>query len=115
MAIPIVHFPTGVYNIHTRVITYRLILVSLQAGGGRGWTPRHYPHVTFSNPGVDYLSSAPFEIPAGSTKRTQIMQGTETPPLPYGFAASQIHPHMYMMQPSSSFFCYAYAKWKARI
>src|SRR3954465_14314538 len=101
--------------LHTRVITYRLILVSLQASGGRGWTPRHYPHVTFSNPGVDYLSLSPLESTAGSTKQTQIMQGTEMPPLTDGFAASQVRPHIYMMQPSSSFFFYAYAKWKARI
>ena len=45
------------------------------------------------------MSLAPFESPAGSTIRTQIMQGTETPPLPDGFAASQVHPHIYMMQP----------------
>src|ERR1043165_9722628 len=49
-AIRIVHYPAGVHNNHTRVITYRLVLVSLQAGVGRGWTPRHYLHVTFSNP-----------------------------------------------------------------
>src|SRR3954464_3490388 len=85
------------------------------SSGCRTWMkPRHYPHITFSNPGVDYLSLAPFESPAGSTKRIQIMQGTETPPLPDGFASSQVHPHIYMMQPSSFFF-YAYAKWKARI
>src|SRR4051812_3908409 len=27
------------------------------------------------------------------------MQGTETPPLADGFAASQVHSHIYMMQP----------------
>src|SRR3954463_9989835 len=57
------------------------------------------PHITFSNPGVDYLSLPPLESPAGSTKRTQTMQGTETPPLSDGFAASQVHPDIYMIQP----------------
>src|SRR4051812_22220047 len=32
-------------------------------------------------------------------KRTQIMQGTETPPLTDGFTASQVHPHIDMMHP----------------
>src|SRR3954470_14318741 len=27
------------------------------------------------------------------------MQGTETPPMSDGFTASQVHPHIYMMQP----------------
>ena len=57
------------------------------------------PHITFSNPGVDYLSLSPLKSPAGSTKQTQIMQGIETPPLSDGFAASQVDPHIYMMQP----------------
>ena len=57
------------------------------------------PHIIFPNPGVDYLSLASFESPVGSTKWTQIMQGTETPPLTDGFAASQVHPHIDMMQP----------------
>jgi hypothetical protein len=57
------------------------------------------PHITFSNLGVNYLSLPPLESPAGSTKRTQTMQGTETPPLADGFAASQVHSHIYMMQP----------------
>src|SRR4051812_48428019 len=40
----------------------------------RTWMkPRHEPHITFSNPGVDYLSLSPLESPAGSTKQTQIM------------------------------------------
>src|SRR3954469_8936405 len=70
------------------------------SSGGRTWMkPRHYPHIISSNPGDDYLSLAPLEGPAGSTKRAQIMQGTETPPLPDGFTASQVHPHIYMMQP----------------
>ena len=62
------------------------------------------PHITFYNLGVDYLSLAPFESPTGSTKRTQIMQGTETPPLPDGFPASQVHPHIYMMHPFLHYF-----------
>src|ERR1044071_1562056 len=41
----------------------------------------------------------PLESPAGSTKRTQTMQVTETPPLADGFPASQVHPYIYMMQP----------------
>src|ERR1044071_9714075 len=41
----------------------------------------------------------PLESPAGSTKRTQTMHVTETPPLADGFPASQVHPHIYMMQP----------------
>ena len=57
------------------------------------------PHITFSNPGVDYLSLPPLESPAGSTKRTQTMQGTETLPLADGFAASQVHSHIHMIQP----------------
>src|SRR3954469_1706873 len=70
------------------------------SSGCRTWMkPRHYPHITFSNPGVDYLSFSPLESRAGSTKQTQIMQGTETPSLTDGFAASQVHPHIYMMQP----------------
>src|SRR3954470_6448655 len=87
-------------HLHTHVITYRLILFTLQAGSGRGRTPRHYPHVTFSNLGVDYLSLTPLESPAGSMKRNQIMQGTKMPPLSDGFTASQVHPHIYMMHPS---------------
>src|SRR3954451_23740568 len=38
---------------------------------------QHYPHITFSNPGVDYLSFPPLESLAGSTKQTHTMQGTE--------------------------------------
>src|SRR3954470_9237580 len=57
------------------------------------------PHTIFSNLGVDYLSLSPLESPIGSTKQTQIMQGTETPPLTDGFTASQVRPHIYMMQP----------------
>src|SRR3954466_9831418 len=37
-------------------------------------------------------------------KRTQIMQGTETPPLPDSFTASQVRPHIYMMQPFINLF-----------
>src|SRR3954467_3904735 len=32
------------------------------------------------------------------------MQGTETPPLPDGFTASQVRPHIYMMQPFLHYF-----------
>src|ERR1041385_3532052 len=79
----------------------------------RGCSPRHFAH-NRSIPGVDYLSLPPLESPTGSTKRTQTMQVTETPPLADGFPASQVHPHIYMMQPFPLFFFYAHVKWKAR-
>src|SRR3954462_7960433 len=59
--------------------------------------PRHKPHINLSNPGVDYLSLAPLESTAGSTKRTQIMEGTETPPFPHSFSM-----HMPNGKPESS-------------
>ena len=60
-AIQIVHLPCRGVHLHMHVITYHLILVTLQAGVGRGWTPRNYPQITFSNRGVDYLSLTPLE------------------------------------------------------
>src|SRR3954466_7433562 len=57
----------------------------------------------------------PLESPAGSMKRTQTMQGTETPPLADGFAASQVHSHIYMMQPFLHSYSMHMPKWKAQI
>src|SRR3954469_25579233 len=112
MAIRIVHYPAWVYSHMCHHLSPRTCHPS---SGCRTWmNTKALPHITFSNPGVDYLSLPPLESPVGSTKRTQTMQGTETPPLADGFAASLVHSHIYMMQPSSSFFFYAYAKWKAR-
>src|SRR3954465_11987324 len=78
-------------------ISYRQVLSPFKACR-RGCSPRHFTH-NRSIPGVDYLSLSPLESPSGSTIRTQIIKWTDTPPLPDGFAASQVHPHMYMMQP----------------
>src|ERR1041385_7895019 len=79
-------------------ISYRQVSSPFK-GCRRGCSPRHIAH-NRSIPGVDYLSLSPLENPAGSTKRTQTMQATETPPLTDGFTASQVYPHIYMMQTS---------------
>src|SRR3954471_20997354 len=92
-------------------IGYRFLLATVQEVTARMFTTTLRLQQVYSRSPQSELP--PLESPAGSTKRTQKMQVTETPPLADGFPASQVHPHIYMMQPFL-FFSYAHAKWKAR-
>src|SRR3954469_16549854 len=93
-------------------ISYRFLLATVQEVTARMFTmtPRSQP--VYSKSQLSELP--PLESPAGSMKRTQTMQVTETPPLADGFPASQVHPHIEDDATIPSFFFYADAKWKAR-
>src|SRR3954466_9924049 len=93
-------------------IGYRLLLATVQEVTARMFTTTLRSQPVYSRSRLSEL--LPLESPAGSTKWTQTMQMTETPPLEDCFPASQVHPHIYMMNFHSYFF-YAHAKWKARI
>src|SRR3954463_9148960 len=77
-------------------IGYRLLLATVQEVTARMFTTTLRSQPVYSRSRLSEL--LPLESPAGSTKRTQTLQATETPPLADGFTASQVHPHIYMMQ-----------------
>src|ERR1041385_104662 len=78
-------------------IGYRLFLATVQEVTARMFTTTLRSQPVYSRSRLSEL--LPLESPVGSTIRTQTMQVTETPPLADGFPASQVHPHIYMMQP----------------
>src|SRR3954470_15861113 len=78
-------------------ITYRLFLSTIQGVTTRMFTTTLRSQPVYSRSRLSEL--LPLESPAGSTKRTQSMQVIEKPPLADGFPGSQVHPHIYMMQP----------------
>src|SRR3954462_10637388 len=78
-------------------IGYLLLLATVQEVTARMFTTTLRSQSVYSRSRLSEL--LPLESPAGSTIRTQTMQVNETPPLPDGFPASQVHPHIYMMQP----------------
>src|SRR4051812_5272115 len=77
-------------------ISYRLFLATIQGVAARMFTTTLHSQPVYSRSRLSELLL--LESPAGSTIRTQTMQVTETPPLADGFPASQVHPHIYMMQ-----------------
>src|SRR4051812_37794993 len=93
-------------------IGYRFLLATVQEVTARMFTTTLRSQPVYSRSRLSEFP--PLESPAESTKRTQTMQVTETPPFAGGFTASQVHPHIYMIQPFIHSFFYAYAKWKAR-
>src|SRR3954463_1911042 len=78
-------------------IGYRFLLATVQKVTARMFTTTLRSQPVYSRSRLSELP--PLESPAGSTIRTQTMQVTETPPLADGFPASQVHPHIYVMQP----------------
>src|SRR3954467_14500163 len=77
-------------------IGYRFLLATVQEVTARMFTTTLRSQPVYSRSRLSELP--PLERLAGSTKRTQTMQVTEMPPLAGGFTASQVHPHIYMMQ-----------------
>src|SRR4051812_21127454 len=78
-------------------IGYRFLLATVQEVTARMFTTTLRSQPVYSRSRLSELPA--LESPVGSTKWTQTMQVTETPPLADGFPASQVHPHIYMMQP----------------
>src|SRR3954468_9089235 len=76
-------------------IGYRFLLATVQEVTARMFTTTLRSQPVYPRSRLSELP--PLESPAGSTKRTQTMQGTKTPPLADGFAALQVHPHIYMI------------------
>src|SRR3954470_10889925 len=83
-------------------IGYRFFLATVQEVTTRMFTMTLRSQPVYSRSQLSEL--LPLESPAGSTIRTQTMQVIETPPLADGFPASQVHPHIYMMQPFLHYF-----------
>src|SRR4051812_18225080 len=77
-------------------ISYRLLLATIQEVTARMFTTTLRSQPFYSRSQLSELP--PLEIPAGSMKRTQTMQVTESPTLAGGFTTSQVHPQVYMMQ-----------------
>src|ERR1041384_6824159 len=77
-------------------ISYRLLLATVQEVTARMFTTTLRSQPVYSRSRLSEL--LPLESPDGSTIRAQTMQVPETPPLADGFPASQVHPHIYMMQ-----------------
>src|SRR3954467_5008455 len=78
-------------------IGYRLLLATIQGVTARMFTTTLCSQPVYSRSRLSEL--LPLESPVGSPIQTQTMQVTKTPPLADGFPASQVHPHVYMMQP----------------
>src|ERR1041385_1148367 len=96
-AIRIVLLTLESVNYTHMTIGYRLLLATVQEVTARMFTTTLRSQPVYSRSRLSELP--PLESPAGSMKRTQTMQVTETPPLADGFPASQVHPHIYMMKP----------------
>src|SRR4051812_35618919 len=85
-------------KLHTHMtIGYLLFLSTVQEVIVRMFTTTLRSQPVYSRSRLSELP--PLESPTGSTKQTQTMQVTKTPPLADGFPASQVHPHIYTMQP----------------
>src|SRR3954468_5445298 len=78
-------------------IDYLVLLATVQEVTSRMFTMTLRSQPVYSRSRLSEL--LPLESPTGSTIQTQTMQVTETSPLADGFPASQVHPHIYMMQP----------------